>query len=78
MSLSFTVIINHRPYNYFSSRELAENVYERGLDAEDLSLSVRDFYESDLSEREVNDLVERDPFFGAILFVSALPLPRSK
>lgn len=51
------------------ARELAENVYERGLDAEDLSLSVRDFYESDLSEREVNDLVERDPFFGAIFKV---------
>ena len=50
-------------------------MYERGLDAEDLSLSVRDFYEGDLrlSRREVNDLVERDPLFGAILFVSALP-----
>lgn len=48
------------------ARELSENVYERGLDAEDLNLSVRDFYEGDLSMREVNDLVEREPFFGAI------------
>ena len=51
-------------------------MYERGLDAEDFS--VRDFYEGDLSRRGVNDLVERDPFFGAIMFVPALPLPRSK
>jgi len=51
------------------ARELAENVYERGLDAEDLSLSVRDFYEGNLSRREVNDLIERDPFFGAIIGV---------
>jgi hypothetical protein len=78
VSPSFTVIINHRPYIFLKRRELAENVYERGLDAEDLSLSVRDFYEGNLSRREVNDLIERDPFFGAIMYVSALPLPRSK
>lgn len=53
-------------------------MYERGLGGEDLSLSVRDFYEGDLSRRGVNDLVERDPFFGAIMFVSALPFSRSK
>ena len=52
-------------------------MYERGLDAEDLSLRVRDFYEGDLSRRGVNDLVEREPFFGAIMSVSALPFPRS-
>lgn len=63
---------------FYCRRELAESVYERGLGAEDLSLSGRDFYEGDLSRRGVNDLVERDPFFGAIMFVSALPFPRSK
>ncbi|EDR00700.1 uncharacterized protein LACBIDRAFT_295727 [Laccaria bicolor S238N-H82] len=48
------------------ARELqAESMYQRGLDAEDLSLSVRDFHEGDLSRREVNhDLVERDPKFN--------------
>ena len=75
MSPSFTDMINHRLYIFFLRRELAENVYERGLDAEDFS--VRDFYEGDLSRRGVNDLVERDPFFGAIMSVSALPFPRS-
>ena len=76
MSPSFTDMINYWPYNFFKRRELAENVYERGLDAEDIS--VRDFHEGDLSRRGLNDLVERDPFFGAIMSVSALPFPRSK
>ena len=69
-----------RALHFFRRGLQAENAYERGLDAEDSSsLSVRDFYEVDHSRREVNDLVERDPFnVGAILFVSALPLPRSK
>ena len=77
MSPSFTDMINHRLYIFFLRRELAEDIYERGLGAEDLNLSVRDSYEGDLSRRGVNDLVERDPFFGAIMFVSALSFPRS-